>query len=452
MIPTERIAEEQLGAGHEEHAWMNASYGLTAGLFVLLGGRLGDKFSAKYTFLVGYFLLAVFNLGLGFTTSPIPFDVLRAFTGVGSAFLMPNSVALLARQYPSGMKRTVAFACLGALAPIGFMTHAVLASLVAEKLDTRWIFWLEAVASAILGLLASVIIPQDENDPSISIDGVGNVVGLAGLILFNFAWNQGPLVGWETAYVPVTLAIGVVLLGLFFFWERRQGDKALLPTKIFTKPVVGVCIALWWGWMSLGTWLYYTTLFIRDIRGYHQPLAICAQMIAITPPGILAAVCVIWLNHNVKGHYTLAISMACFCIGNILLGTTPPDQSLWPMLFPAEIIVVFGPDLSFAASALIIANSVPPRMAGIAGGLVNLITNYAMSIGLGLAGTVERYTKANEDDLLQGYRSAFWFAACAAFAGLVLVLAFVRVEGVEGEGREEKDAVPQAIKGGMEQV
>ncbi|GAA5942158.1 uncharacterized protein JCM15063_002022 [Sporobolomyces koalae] len=434
MVPVESIATGMLDTRNEqEYAWMNASYALTAGLFVLVGGRLGDKYSSKTLFLLGYFLLFAFNLGIGFTSSPISFDILRAFAGIGAAFAVPNSIALLGKQYEPGIQRTIAFSSLGALAPIGFQVHAVFASLVAERVQVRWIFWLEAIFCALCGLIGFLVIPQDEFDRSIRIDWIGVSLGLAGMILFNFAWNQAPLVLWSTAYVPVLLGVGIALIVLFFLWERRQGDKALLPTMIFTKDVIGTCIALWFGWMSFGIFLFYTVSFIRDIRGFHQPLVICAQLATLAPLGALAALAVIWLTHRqVPGHWILAASCACFCIGNVLMGVTPRSQTFWAMVFPAEIIIVFGPDLSFASGALIIANSIPRSMLGVGGGLMNLITNYSISIGLGIAGTIEVYTNDRGRDVLKGYRAAFWFASCISFAGLLLVLAVVRVRSGHG--------------------
>ncbi|GAA5989423.1 hypothetical protein JCM5350_000701 [Sporobolomyces pararoseus] len=431
MVPVESIAEEMLNAPPREFAWMNASYALTAGLVVLVGGRLGDKYSSKLLWMIGYFLLVIFNIGIGFSSSAVVFDVLRALAGVGTALVVPNSIALLSKQYEPGLQRTIAFSSFGALAPIGFQIHAVFASLVAERIGPRWIFWIESVITS-----GAFVIPQDDSDRSVNIDWIGVVLGLAGMILFNTAWNQAPLVLWSTAYVPVLLAIGLFLISAFFFWERKMGDRALLPTVMFTKDVVGTCIALWFGWMSFGIFLFYTISFIRDIRGYHQPLVICAQLATLAPLGALAALFVIYLNHRkVPGHYILAASCLCFCIGNVLLGVTPRYQTFWAMIFPAEIVIVFGPDLSFASGALIISNSVPRSMLGVGGGLINCITAYSIAIGLGIAGTVEVYTNKDGTDLLQGYRSAFWFAACVSFAGFLLVLAVVRVRG--GHGNEE---------------
>ncbi|GAA6024518.1 hypothetical protein JCM10207_000404 [Rhodosporidiobolus poonsookiae] len=443
MLPTEDIANDMLGgAGMEQWGWLSASYTVTAGLFVILGGRLGDRFSSKFLFVAGYLLMAVFNLALGFTSSVVPFDILRAFAGVGAALVAPNVVGLVAKQYPPGPKRTVVFGVLGAAGPVGFMLHGVLASLTVEYLSARWIFWLTAISCLIFAVLSIFVIPQDGTDPMAKLDPVGAFLGLSGMVLFNLAWNQAPVVGWHQPYVPTLLGVSLVLLVLFYVWERRKGDDALVPTRLFTKDVVATGIALWWGWMSFGIWLFYTINFVRNIRGYHNALALCVQMVTITPVGVIAPLMVIWLNRHVKPHWTLAASMCGFCIGSLLMGLTPAQQSLWPMLFPAEIIVIFGPDLSFASGALIIANAVPANMGGVAGGLVLCLTNFSLGLGLGVAGTLEVHTSQHGLDILQGYRSCFWFATCISFVGLIIVLCFVRVRGSD-EAKEGRGGVKE---------
>jgi len=99
--------------------------------------------SSKVLWLLGYLLLVGFNIGIGFSSSAVVFDVLRALAGVGTAFVVPNAIALLSKQYEPGIQRTIAFSSFGALAPIGFQVHAVFASLVTERIGPRWIFWLE---------------------------------------------------------------------------------------------------------------------------------------------------------------------------------------------------------------------------------------------------------------------------------------------------------------------
>jgi hypothetical protein len=95
--------------------------------------------------------------------------------------------------------------------------------------------------------------------------------------------------------------------------------------------------------ISFGTFLFYTSSFVRDVRGFHQPLVISAQMMTLAPFGALAALAVIWLFPRVAGHWILAIALFAFFVGNLLMSLTPADQTFWAMIFPAEILIVFGP-------------------------------------------------------------------------------------------------------------
>lgn len=307
-----------------------------------------------------------------------------------------------------------------------------------------------AIACAVFAVLGQVVLPSGGGDTTRRFDWVGATLGTAGMTLVCFAWNQAPLVGWEVPYVPTLLAVGLILLGAFVLWESRMGESSLVPLSIFTKEVLLVLLALWWGWMSFGIFLFYTSAFIRDVRGFSNPLVITAQMATLVPFGATAALTLIWLFPRVAGHWLLATSLLAFTLGNLLMALAPTEQSFWAQIFPAEILVVFGPDFSYASGALIIANSTSDSLQGVAAGLTLLIVNYSMSIGpfsslnhaltrqraltprsltprmtgLGMAGTIERYV--SQGDVLRGYRAAFTFATCLGFVGFLVVVAFVR--------------------------
>ncbi|WVO25141.1 uncharacterized protein IAS62_006530 [Cryptococcus decagattii] len=60
-----------------------------------------------------------------------------------------------------------------------------------------------------------------------------------------------------------------------------------------------------------------------------------------------------------------------------------------------------------------------------------MITNYSQSIGLGMAGTIERYVRGPDDpsrsDLLYGYRVSFYFAIALSALAVIVVGLFVRM-------------------------
>jgi hypothetical protein len=60
--------------------------------------------------------------------------------------------------------------------------------------------------------------------------------------------------------------------------------------------------------------------------------------------------------------------------------------------------------MSFPSGTLILSNAMPREHQGLAASLVNTIVNYSISIGLGLAATVESQVDRGGTDTLKGYR------------------------------------------------
>lgn len=149
--------------------------------------------------------------------------------------------------------------------------------------------------------------------------------------------------------------------------------------------------------------------------------------------GVAAALSLIWVFPRLEGHWIFATALFCFFSGDLFLATAPAQQEYWKQLFPSMLIVTLGSDWSFAAGSLIIANSVPRNVQGTAAGLVQVIVNYSIALGLGMAGTVEVYVNDGGADVLEGYRGAFYFGTCVAFVGFLLVVAFVRTNST-GQG------------------
>jgi predicted MFS family arabinose efflux permease len=181
--------------------------------------------------------------------------------------------------------------------------------------------------------------------------------------------------------------------------------------------------------------VYYTASFVRDIRGASTPLHISAQMSPLPPVGVVAALSLIWIFPRFEGHWILGGALTSFFVGNLLMATAPRHQSWWANVFVSQLIETFGSDWSFASGSLIIANSVPQNVQGTASGLVQVIVNYSIALGLGMAGTIEAYVNDGGQDLLRGYHGAFYFATCVSFVGLLLVLAFVRTRSKEQAGK-----------------
>ena len=76
--------------------WLGASYALTLGVLLVTGGRLGDKYGRRRTFLIGI---------AGFTAASLAWDpssiiVARLVQGAFGALLIPQCFGILGSVFP----------------------------------------------------------------------------------------------------------------------------------------------------------------------------------------------------------------------------------------------------------------------------------------------------------------------------------------------------------------
>ena len=80
-------------------------------------------------------------------------------------------------------------------------------------------------------------------------------------------------------------------------------------------------------------------------------------------------------------------------------------------------------DISFPASTLMLSDVFPRHHQGIAASLVTTVVNYSISIGLGIAGTVESRVNATGENVEGGFRAALWSGVGLAGLGWCISLA-----------------------------
>lgn len=397
-----------------EESWFSASLSMTVGTFILISGRLGDMYGYKFMYLVGYAWYAVTSLAVGFSSygnSTVVFSIMRALQGMGPAITMPNSQALLGSYYPPSLKKNIFMCLFGAIAPGGFVISALFTSMLSELVWWPWTFWIAGIVSGVAAVGAYFIIPQhigiSHNSPG-SFDYWGSLAGVTGLVLINFAWNQGPNVGWDTPYVYLLLIVGILALVAFYFIEQRV-PHPIVPSEALkgdTGFILG-CIAA--GWSCFGIWIYYIVRWILVVDGKS---AIMTAVYTIPPMimGYVAALSTAFLLEHVPLAFVLLLAMFAFLIASIVAGTMHRHQIYWLQNFVSFLIGPFGMDMSFPAACVLLSDSLPREQQGIAGSLVSTFVNYSIAIGLGIAGTVEFYvTKDREPSMettIKGIKAA----------------------------------------------
>ena len=75
--------------------WVVTAYVVCTGGLLLVGGRLGDVFGRRRTFVAGLALFTAASLASGLAPSPAFLVASRALQGVGAALLTPSALAIV---------------------------------------------------------------------------------------------------------------------------------------------------------------------------------------------------------------------------------------------------------------------------------------------------------------------------------------------------------------------
>ena len=135
-LGTSRAIAKELGSENDA-SWLAASYPLTQGAFVLIGGRFGDVFGHKNILLGGATWWVIWSLVSGFAKGIVSLSIFRGLTGMGAAFIVPNAVALIMHTFPPGRMRNVAMGLFGAMAPSKYLLESGVD--IADATSSKWV-------------------------------------------------------------------------------------------------------------------------------------------------------------------------------------------------------------------------------------------------------------------------------------------------------------------------
>src|SRR5688500_10877828 len=130
-----------LGVATADLQWVITAYVLAFGGFLLLGGRLGDRFGRRRMFIGG---ATAFGLGSLLCAVAWSAEVLlagRALQGLAAAVLAPASMSLLMTVFPPGRGRDRALAVWGGVSARGTALGLILGGVLTQLLSWEWIFW-----------------------------------------------------------------------------------------------------------------------------------------------------------------------------------------------------------------------------------------------------------------------------------------------------------------------
>jgi len=220
-----------LDASAAQIQWVSNGYLLALGALVLVGGAAGDRYGRKRVFIGGASLFTAASLLCGLVPGIEALVAARVLQGVGAAFLVPASLALVPVCFGPGERGRALGIWAGASA-LATALGPVLGGWLVDQAGWRWVFLINAPVAAIAVLLALAAIPESRDRTARPPDWTGAALAVAGLGLLGFSLSGAVEWGLTSVRFFATLAAALAALGLFVFVERRA-RAPMLPLGMF---------------------------------------------------------------------------------------------------------------------------------------------------------------------------------------------------------------------------
>jgi MFS family permease len=379
--------------------WMILGFLVVSSVLVVSLGRLGDQFGRVRMYNVGFvvYTLASLLLTIDWLHGRAGADWLIAFRivqGVGAAFLIANSVAILTDAFPAN-QRGLALGINNVVGISGMFIGLVLGGVLAP-ISWRLVF-LVSVPTGIAGTIWSYRSLREigvrTREP---IDWPGNLTFAAGLVLVMIGITYGirpygdhPM-GWTSPFVDLCLAAGAALLALFALVEVRSPAPmfrlGLFRIRAFTFGVLSSFLSA----VSRGGLMFMLIIWLQGIwlpeHGVDfasTPLWAGIRMLPLTVGFLLAGPVSGILSDRYGSRPFATGGMLASALSFGLLELLPVDFSYLEF---AAILLLMGLSMGAFASPnrAGVMNSLPAQHRGAGGGMNQTFQNSAQVLSIGI--------------------------------------------------------------------
>jgi EmrB/QacA subfamily drug resistance transporter len=352
-------------------AWATTAYLITSTVTTPLYGKLSDIFGRRPLYLAAIAIFLAGSLYAGSVHSMTELAIARGIQGMGAGGLLAlaltiigDIVSLKDRSKFQGYFMSV-FGISSVLGPVVGGAFAGSANILGFD-GWRWVFFINLP----IGLAALTVVFLYLHLPAKHVKQKIDYWGAAAITLaivpLLLVAEQGRSWGWTSLNSFLCYGLGVVGIVWFLLAEKRAGDYALIPLRLFQNITFGLSSLLNFiiGIGMFGA-IAMLPMYLQLVKGL-TPTEAGLMMITFTL-GILTGSITAGRTISSSGTYrifpimgTAILSTAALVMG-LSLGV---DTGLW---VPGVIAVFFGLGLGFCMQPLTLAMqvSVPPKDMGV---------------------------------------------------------------------------------------
>jgi EmrB/QacA subfamily drug resistance transporter len=368
-------------------SWVVTSYLLASTVSTPIYGKLGDMLGRKPVFLAAILIFLAGSMLAGLSQSMTELIGFRALQGIGAGGLLVSAQAIIADIVPP-RQRGRYMGLIGSVFAVASVAGPLLGGFLVDNLSWRWVFYVNLPVGALAVLI--VVTRLHLHTPAIrhKIDVLGAAVlsaAVTSLILLTtwggseYAWGSATIIGLGIA--------GVVLLGVFVWWENRAPEP-ILPLSLFRSSVFSVANAMAFtiGMAMFGA-IIFIPLFLQLVYGASPTssgLRILPLMAGLLVAAIASGRAISRVGRYkvfpIAGTATLAVGM--YLLSLLTVATAPWVASVY------MLVVGVGIGLVMQVLVLVVQNDVRPKDIGVATSTATFFRSVGGSFGVAIFGTI----------------------------------------------------------------
>ena len=379
--------------------WMILSFLIVSSVLVVSLGRLGDMFGRVRMYNLGFAVYTVASLILTLdwlTGRPgaIYLVGFRVLQGIGAAFLVANSAAILTDAFPEN-QRGLALGINNVAGISGSFIGLVVGGLLAP-IDWRLIFLVSVPFGAFGTVWAYLKLEDLGIRRRASVDWLGNLsfgVGLT-LVMIGITYGIEPYgrdtMGWTNPSVIGELGAGAALLVAFLFIETRVANPMfrlpLFKIRAFTAGTISSFLSA----LGRGGLMFMLIIWLQGIwlpeHGYsfsNTPLWAGIYMLPLTAGFLLAGPASGILSDRFGSRPFATGGMVAAAVSFVLLELLPVNFS-----YPGFAAILLMNGLAMGAFAAPnragVMNSLPAAERGVGGGMNATFQSSAQVLSIGI--------------------------------------------------------------------